>query len=374
MVTTAAHEPDVGVRQRELWVDNLRVLVIAAVIVVHTATAYVLDLAGWFYDDERTTSGVWSSVLTIPVAFGALFGLGPLFLIAGWLSARSIARSGPAPFARSRLVRLGVPLVVMVVLVEPLTDYVGDLPHGTEDVAFYLRSAETTVMWFVAALLMFSLVYAASAHRLPSPASARPLRAGVLVAAAVTIGVSSFAVWTVWPLEGETFLNVRLAEWPQGAVLFALGVHAARAGWLGSLPRGLEHRLGWTAVAATLALIALIAVVPVEDDEELATRADWPTMLLAMLDGAIAVGFTLWSIGLIQRRWPSHGELLGKAGRASYATYFLHPLVLTTVMVLAAPVALAAEVKFVLVSVVAVPACFAAGYALTRLPGVSRIL
>ncbi len=37
-----------------------------------------------------------------------------------------------------------------------------------------------------------------------------------------------------------------------------------------------------------------------------------------------------------------HGVMLGKAAQASYATYFIHPLVLTSVMVLFAWVALAA--------------------------------
>jgi len=50
-------------RPREQWVDNLRVAVIAAVIVAHTATAYVVDIP-WYYGDERTTSGVRPMLLS----------------------------------------------------------------------------------------------------------------------------------------------------------------------------------------------------------------------------------------------------------------------------------------------------------------------
>ena len=53
MVGTSRHDASVGVAQRELWVDSLRVLLIAGVIVVHTATGYILDIAGWYYEDER---------------------------------------------------------------------------------------------------------------------------------------------------------------------------------------------------------------------------------------------------------------------------------------------------------------------------------
>jgi glucans biosynthesis protein C len=370
---TSVYDAGVGIRHRELWVDNLRVLVIAGVIVVHTATGYVLDIAGWFYDDERTTSGAWSALLTIPAGFGALFALGPLFLVAGWFSARSLARRGSSGFVRSRLVRLGVPLLVFVLVVEPLTDYLGNLRDESRSFADYLGTTELSVMWFVAALLVFSLVYAAWERHRPRAASPGPLRPGVLVAAILTIALSSFVVWLVWPLDDEMFMNLRLPEWPQGAVLFALGVHAARTGWLEDLPPGLVRRLGWMTIAGMVALLTLLAVEFAAGDEELSTRADWPTVLFALFDGVIAVGVTVWFVARIQRRWASHGPLLGKAGRASYAAYFIHPLVLTSVMMLLAPVPLAPEIKFVLVAAAAIPACFAVGYALTRLPGTSKV-
>lgn len=43
-------------------------------------------------------------------------------------------------------------------------------------------------------------------------------------------------------------------------------------------------------------------------------------------------------------------------------------------MVLFAVVTLAPALKFLTLSVLAVPACFLIGYALTRMPGVSRIV
>ena len=98
------------------------------------------------------------------------------------------------------------------------------------------------------------------------------------------------------------------------------------------------------------------------------------TILFALLDGMVAVSVSLWFISWVRRRWPSLGPLIGKAARASYATYLIHPLMLTTIMVLLAHVVLAPEIKFVLVVTVAVAACYLAGYALIRVPGVSKVL
>jgi len=52
----------------------------------------------------------------------------------------------------------------------------------------------------------------------------------------------------------------------------------------------------------------------------------------------------------------------------------LHPLVLTAIMVLFASLTLAPELKFLVVAVAAVPVCYLAGYATTRVPGISKAL
>ena len=197
-----------------------------------------------------------------------------------------------------------------------------------------------------------------------------------MAAATLAIAVSSFAAWQPWPVMGDTFLNLRWGEWPQGAVLFALGVHGAEAGWLEDFPPVLARRLGWVAAAGVAALMALMLylVLARGEDQALAMGVDLPTMAFVLLDGVIAVSGTLWFLSWLRRRWPTHGPLLGKAARASYATYVIHPLVLTAVMVAFAWLALAPEIKFALVAAAGVAACFTAGYALTRVPPISKVL
>lgn len=374
---SSPQETVVARRPRELWVDNLRVLVVAGVIVAHTATGYVTDVADWYYD-ELTTSTLWSTVLAFPAVAGALFGLGPLFFLAGWFSPRSLAHRGPGGFARSRLLRLGVPLLAYVLVVQPLADSVGSRREEvTTSYAEALRVTELGVMWFVAAILVFSLVYAAWRGLRPAPEPRQPVRIGrVLVLAALTITVISFVVWQAWPWNSYVLFTARLGEWPQGAVLFALGVHAGETGWLEALSRSVVRRLGWVTALGVLATVALFAVLEALDQAEavLDEAAGWGTLAFALLDGVVAVSLTLWFVLWVRRRWTGHGPLVEKAARGSYATYVLHPLVLTSIMVLLAPVGLVPEVKFVLVSVVGVVVCFAVGYGLTRVPGVSKVL
>lgn len=361
---------------REQWVDTLRVVLITGVIVVHTATAYVTDLAGYYYDDERVTNSVVSVALALPAVMGGIFGLGPLFVVAGWFSARSLARRGPAGFVGSRLLRLGVPLVFFVLLVNPLADYLGNL--WEEDAPGFLGNLAVTefaIMWFVVALLACSLGYAAL-RSIRSSTEARPRPDGrSLVVAASVIGVGSLAVWQVTTLVDTDLLHVRLSAWTQAAVLFALGVMAAEAGWDGRLSRHTEHRLGQVTVAGAGLTAVLVSYTAARDQLDMALGGlNWASVSFAVLYGVVSITFTLWCLAWLRRRWPTHGPLMAKAGRGSYATYLLHPVVLVSVMLAFRAVPLAAELKFVIVSVVAVPVCFAVGYAVTRLPGVGRVV
>jgi hypothetical protein len=309
-------------RKHELWVDNLRIILIAGVIVVHTATAYVVDIP-WYYEYERTSSFLWMVIFGFPAFAGGAFGLGPLFLVAGWFSVRSLARKGPGAFARARLVRLGVPLLAYILLVQPLSDYIGDPRDDRQSFLYYLGITEVGVMWFVAALLACSLGYAWLRHRRPAVESGRTDRPGVvLFVAAATIAVSSLVLWQVWPWNAEVILNMRFGEWPQGIVLFALGVHAGERGWLENLTPALVRRLGWLAATAAAALSALFGAVIVWADVDVLLQATGlgPTVLFAALDGLLAVTWTVWCVAWFRRRWTNHGPLVGKASRASYAT------------------------------------------------------
>jgi glucans biosynthesis protein C len=373
-ILASPREVPAGPGQRQRWADNLRVLVITAVVVFHTATAY-LGGSDWYYMD-RTTSKLWSTV-ALPAGIISAFALGPLFLVAGWFSARSLAHKGAGAFARTRLLRLGVPLIVFIFVINPLAAYLGSRGQGLHPSLPRYLSGDYAAgpMWFVAALLAFSLAYALLRRLHPPPVARRWSGAQVMVAAAVLLAVTAFVAWRWWPLDdASTFLNLRWGLWPQGAVLFVLGVWAGEAGSLEDLTAW-ARQLGWTALAAAAVFVA-VAVYEQARGQLASTLhgAGGLTMAGAVLYGIISIAVTVWFTAMIRARWTSDGPLRACAARASYATYVLHPLVLTAIMVAFASLALAPELTFLIVAVVAVPVCFLAGYAATRVPGISKAL
>jgi peptidoglycan/LPS O-acetylase OafA/YrhL len=66
------------------------------------------------------------------------------------------------------------------------------------------------------------------------------------------------------------------------------------------------------------------------------------------------------------------GELLRAMGRAAFAAFVVHQLILVGLILLSRHAPWPREVEYLLVSVTAVAASFAMGHLLTRIPAVAR--
>lgn len=255
----------------------------------------------------------WGSCCPTPSArrspFGFLIAL--LFLVAGLLTPGSHDRKGGRRFVEDRLLRLGVPFVVYVFLVQPTLVYVVVHPLGDASGSSwqeYLgaeRQIDTGPLWFVGVLLVFSLAYAAwrrLAARAGSPTSTSGNGRPASLSSSSASGPPGTAGCTPCPRAwcAAAFAGIE-------ALLVVLGPV-----WLLDLARRrLEHRLPW-------------------------------------------------------------GE---QAGRSAYGAFMLQTVFLLALAVALRPVPFAAEVKAVLVAAGAVAASFGAAWVLIqRVPGMARVI
>jgi surface polysaccharide O-acyltransferase-like enzyme len=367
--------------RRWAWMDNLRVAVIAGVIVEHVATAYVLDI-DWYYE-ERSANAVTEAIVGAAILPAALFAMAVLFLVAGLLSTRSLARKGPWPFVRDRLLRLGAPLIAFALVIGPLTSLLGQWAEGAssaDDVGSFLiakvQDADTGPMWFVTALLVFSIAYGAWRCARPAGSTASgPLRPWHLVVAAAAIVVGSIAVRLQWPFTADTPFDLNLWEWPQMATLFALGALAGERGWLDPAPDWLGRGCGRASIVGALGLLLVVAAVGLAGDED-PFLGGWHLQALAepTAEATIAVAMSFWLVGWFARRWTHQGTLARSLGRASFAAYIIHPPILVLLSVGLSSVTVAAEVKLVAVSVLGVATSFTLGWYMTKVRPLARVL
>ena len=138
---------------------------LVAGVIATPATAIYGPGGGWIYT-EHSHAYVASIALGIVGLLGSLFWLGLFFLLAGMVTPGSLRRRGLNNFTRERLLRLGLPLVVYIVIVMPLTKLMVAESLGqvhTSPITWTVKAVwplDAGVLWFVAALLVFSSTYA----------------------------------------------------------------------------------------------------------------------------------------------------------------------------------------------------------------------
>ena len=120
-------------------------------------------------------------------------------------------------------------------------------------------------LWFVEALLIYSLVYAGwvawrtRRGHAPRQGTSGPLRPGHLVALAAGIAVGTFVVRQWFPFDSLQPTNAHVWQWPECVGLFGLGIVTARRGWLMPVPERIRRGFGWVALIGIVALLAAFA-------------------------------------------------------------------------------------------------------------------
>ena len=323
--STAPQTPsDLSQPARAVWIDRLRACLTGLVITHHAAITYGAS-GSWFFKATDDTS----IALTFFAAVNQAFFMGLFFLLSGALAAPSLDRKGPAAFLADRALRLGLPVLLFGVLLGPLTISLASAPLGEIRADAEARILQGSFvlgpLWFPAALLIFTVVFAA----LPRPVAVRrpvpPFSQWVVLALA--IGLISLAIRQVVPVSA-TVAGFQLGYFASYIVLFALGIKAARQDWLDHLPRG---RLV-AAIAVGLAALPLLpAVLLSTEAPRFETGLSAAAVTYAFWEPLIALGaiaaLILWS----QRRGARSARAWGWAAANSYGAFLLHAPILVAV-------------------------------------------
>lgn len=375
------------------YVDNLKVLLIAAIIVGHAVAGYT-DFEFWPYSEmkEVELSVVTQAVVIWLVGPLVLVLIPLLFLVAGLLTPRSLDRHGPRAYASGRLRRLGIPFAAYVVVVQPLVMYPVHPPgrspgsYWDEFVGAGDRTLDTGPLWFVGTLLVFSLGYAAWAavvrpDRPDRPRrTTRPLDVRRLLLLVPPVAVATYLVRVVVPFgEGNVGVSLNVWEWPACLTLFVLGVVAARRGWWDEVPDREWRRAGVVAVASVLGLVAFAGIavsLGLDEDQWWGGSWHWASLGWSLFEVGIAVFGSIWVLGLSQRHLDGPLGWVGPTvSRSAYGAFMVQTPVLIGLASALRPVPLPAELKAVALAVLAVVVSFGLARLLVeRVPGMRRVL
>lgn len=372
---------------RLIYLDRFRIGLTVLVVLHHVAMAYGAGGLGFYYVDLPET--FFSRNLLVFVLGNQAWFMGSFFLIAGYLVPRSLDRKGTVGFVRSRAVRLGIPLVIYALVLNPIAmtgwfhvpEELGPMSWDTFEYWDHVRMGPT---WFLALLLIFSFIYAGwrvvggrrAASSTPSNVPG-PALIGLFVV--VLVAVEYFLRMQV--AVGETWGGFpSLAYLAQYVAFFSVGVLAARGDWLRRVPTS----TGMIGIAAAIGATVLLFPLAFSGDwfslelSEAVTLAmgdgTWQSAVYATWDTTLAVGLSLGII-VILRALPNRERALGRLlTRTSYATYLVHIPIVVYTAVLISDVDLSHTGRLLLAAAIAVPTSFAVAIVVRKLPGASRVL
>lgn len=156
-------------KPRMLYIDNLKSLVIILAVLMHAAVTYS-GMGSWYYKEQPEQGLISMLCFFVFQTFSQAYSMGLMFLLAGYFTAVSYERKGCTKFIKDRIIRLGVPTLLYMLVINPIMYYLIDwhnIRTQASFVEFYLnyvlslRFLEGTgPLWFALALLIFSIVYA----------------------------------------------------------------------------------------------------------------------------------------------------------------------------------------------------------------------
>jgi len=352
--------------------DRLRAFSMLFIVVFHSALAYGQGMPWQIKDPNRSAAfglAIWATIG---------FTLRIFFVMAGFFARMLYERRGPSSFLNHRVVRIGIPFVVGVILWSPVVSSRRGEPFALRPMHF----------WFLEYLLLTSLIVAAGSTQLRSILPPKVLiKADMwfrrLVAnwwAPIALGVLTAALLTLQGVEPDpSSIETPESFVPHGVVLtyytlfFAFGWMLHRcADVLPTFTRSYRsHLLCGVVIRAIGAVLFLARLDRQKRGLEPLLALDVALYLQAGLFTWLMVfGF----IGWFERRFAKDTVLARYVSESAYWCYLIHPLAVTTLQRWLISVGMPALAKFLLVASISMIFCFVTYEYLCRYTFVGAVL
>jgi peptidoglycan/LPS O-acetylase OafA/YrhL len=214
-------------------------------------------------------------------------------------------------------------------------------------------------LWFVAALLIFSSVYAVYRHLRRHSATKGPLviKARLIVFMMLGVTIATFLIRFIWPLGSYQVLGLNLWSWPQYIVLFSLGWIGGERSWRHRLDRQ-PRRVCIGAILIALVALASIAVGSGLQESNFLGGWHWGALAMSAVEGLLSVGMSLFILDWFSRHGNWTSGVWASTGHHSYRAYVIHGPLLVGLALLLQDVAISGYAKFVLVCVLGISLSF----------------
>jgi surface polysaccharide O-acyltransferase-like enzyme len=365
------------------YIDHLKVVLTMLVILHHTFIAYGAP-GGWYYSQKTTVTGAIIP-MTVFVAVNQAFFMGFFFFLSALFVPSSYDKKGPLKFITDRLIRLGVPLLFYSFVLSPFLSFIpykwayGQTATYLQYLSGFHPWVDFGVLWFVAALLIFTLLYALYRVTVNSLGKVVKLpTVTTILFFAIVIGLISFAVRIIFPVGWVLKpLGFQLGHFPQYIALFILGLIAAKSKWLNDADLKTGKRMRTIAICIVVIGFPMLFIMrrvlnfPIE---WFSSGAHWQQAFYAVWEQLVGFSMITALLCIGKHKWNKPSAFLSTFSRSAFAVYIFHPLVVISLTVAASGWAVDPALKLLVVAPLAVLFSFLLGMLLVKMPGVNKII
>jgi glucans biosynthesis protein C len=373
-------------RVRLFFADHLRIALTSLVVLHHLAVIYGANAAFYYVEPPSPADRLTSPLLLVFVLINQAYFMGFFFLLAGYFTPGSFDRKGSTAFLKDRLLRLGIPLLVFLFVLSPIS-FIGffQMPATLTGITTpftwqqYPMLLGVGPLWFAEMLLIFDLGYALWRWLTRNQAQNLHWKWEIRLPSYLTIALfilllsgASYLVRSVVPM-GMTIPILgfpTFSYFPQYLSFFILGIIAFRRDWFRTIPASLGK------VGFGIALLATILLFPLALSGKTAFLGHWhwQSAAYALWDSTFAVGMCLGLITTFRHFFNRQSRLSRFLSQHAFTVYIIHiPIIIFLALALRGlhPEQL---LKFALAALVGVPLCFVVAYLVRKIPFASRIL
>lgn len=369
--------------KRLRYIDNLRIFLIALVILHHLLITYG-GPGGWYYQ-EVEINGPQILIYGMFLATNQSFFMAMFFMISAFFMVPSLNRKGTGMFLKDRLIRLGIPLIVYYFLLHPLTIFIiQKIRYRYESNFFQFLWHEQTFgfgpMWFVEALLYFTIIYVGFQYFIKPKSDLRINLPSTdkIVLTAIILGVLTFIV-RVWLPVGWAFdpLGFQFPHFVQYIAFFIIGVFAYRNNWFKQITFKRGIRWFWFAQLNIFIVFPALFIIggALENGEAVFMGGfTWQSFCYAIWEQLNGIALIIGLTGIF-KKWFSKQGKIGKALSASaYTAYIIHAPVLVYITLDVSGYQMHPIIKFIIVAPISLFVIFTLSDLIRRMPIIKKVL
>ncbi|MFW9951727.1 MAG: acyltransferase family protein [Candidatus Thorarchaeota archaeon] len=346
-------------KTRYLFLDNIKLLFTILVIGWHVMVTY-MEAGWWYYKESNPVDPISYTIFLLITSLGAVFQtslLGLFFLLGGYFTPKSYDQKGVRSFWKERLIRLGIPLLLYTMLINPLMIYIlakiGISPWNTLSmlqgsfIDYYLSRflswgdfidflSFAGPMWFLKVLLIFTAIYTLwrQITKLNLVQRKIPKHLSIpgylyLLLLALGLGFLTFIVRIFLPIDTRP-LEIPWGQLIQYLMMFSIGIICIRYLWFEKMTK--KHVKTWLiTIIISMVIIYIdfiVAVVTDVDFIDFTGGANLHSFLMSLVDNVVCMGVIFILIKVFYAKFNTQGSILQNLSASAYHMYLVHPPVL----------------------------------------------